>query len=308
VNEKTLEDVIGYDETFFKELITACPNLTDIFDKAEIEKFLKASKNVTAVSTFQIPILSFTSEQVAQIFNFVVRVKIEGFGDTFSGLIIPSQAGKMHLLVNLHSFKEKNFLMPGVPDKMVTLWRASLGEADTRRKKAKIVADPLEITIHRLDPTSISSDKKLFLPIVEKYKLADDDIVYCNELQDALVLFDTNFGLGLQPANVSLQGILITQHVHLCGFSTVTGADSGYNVVPGEVTGVELGKFSISCSSVPGLSGSAVVCDGTGAVIGYCGGALVAKSDKSPFGAYAFPASVVLLGLRKPAVQEHDEQ
>jgi len=51
------------------------------------------------------------------------------------------------------------------------------------------------------------------------------------------------------------------------------------------------GHFMISNLSVPGLSGSAVVWDDNG-VIGYCGGASIA-SDKSPFGAYAYPLNYV---------------
>jgi len=57
-------------------------------------------------------------------------------------------------------------------------------------------------------------------------------------------------------------------------------------------------SFNISCPSIPGLSGSAVVCDGSGGVIGYCGGAQ-SGSDDSPFGAYGFQTSLILHALRR---------
>jgi hypothetical protein len=99
---------------------------------------------------------------------------------------------------------------------------------------------------------------------------------------------------GSEPAPISPL-LTFNQKVHLCGFAKINSTT--FFCVPGEVQSVEVSHFSISCGSVPGLSGGAVVCDSTGGVIGYCGGAQTGE-DHSFFGAYAFPTSHIMTMLK----------
>jgi hypothetical protein len=98
---------------------------------------------------------------------------------------------------------------------------------------------------------------------------------------------------GSEPAPIS-PFLAYNQKVHLCGYAKIDSTT--FFCVPGEVQSVEVSHFSISCGSVPGLSGGAVVCDSTGGVIGYCGGAQTG-ADQSFF-AYAFPTSHIITLLK----------
>jgi len=61
----------------------------------------------------------------------------------------------------------------------------------------------------------------------------------------------------------------------------------------------------ITCLSIPGLSGGAVVCDGTGGVIAYSGGAQTGK-DLSPFGAYAY--KIDYIEVLQEGIEEVEKQ
>lgn len=132
--------------------------------------------------------------------------------------------------------------------------------------------------------------------MVEIYKgaIGKDDIIKCDGEADALVLFDQEFD-HLNSAPVCHE-IMRSQAVHLFGFATL-GDHCGF-VVPGEVQSVGADNILISCPTIPGLSGGAVVCDGSGGVLGYAGGAQLV-SDKSFFGAYAFRLEPIAHDLKK---------
>lgn len=122
--------------------------------------------------------------------------------------------------------------------------------------------------------------------------LAGEDFIVASGIYDGAILFDKALP-GLSPAPISTVPVEISQHVHLCGF-----ADGKSFVVGGTVlhSSETEGIFHLSCPTLPGL-GSAVVCNDTGHVVGYCGGACV-RSDGSLFGAYAYRVSPILTLLR----------
>jgi hypothetical protein len=134
--------------------------------------------------------------------------------------------------------------------------------------------------------------------------LTDEDVIYCHEKRDALVLLDHVIP-NVSPAPID-SNVLETQHVHLCGFAKLE-QDREHFFVAGQVKSVGLSDFNITCQSIPGLSGGAVVCDGSGGVIGYCGGAR-GGSDASPFGVYAFRADFILVALLERKEAEKAEE
>jgi len=126
-------------------------------------------------------------------------------------------------------------------------------------------------------------------------------IAFCSGNVDALLL-DLPFCATVEGAPISHQ-ILQSQKVHIFGFSSNFPGHNHY-MVPGEITSVGAKDVLVSCSSVPGLSGGAIVCDGSLGVIAYVGGALSGK-DNSPFGAYGFKVDSVLLLLGETIVETH---
>jgi len=154
-----------------------------------------------------------------------------------------------------------------------------------------VESDPIQITLKRKAPAikeGQAMEKLEVLPDAARLIFTKEDIVFCDGNADVLVLFDRNFkGVGIAPVSAKIYEMM---PVHLFGFA------SHLNYfcfsVPGEVMSIGMGSFLLSNQSIPGLSGCAVVCDESGGVIGYCGGATTAK-DGSPFGSFAFPLSYV---------------
>jgi len=136
--------------------------------------------------------------------------------------------------------------------------------------------------------------KKEELVQILKETIGKNDVLFCDGEMDALVLFDFKELPSTNAAPVFGE-IVRTQHVHLFGFAPLNPFKT-FSVF-GEVHSIQDGNILITCLSVPGLSGGAVVCDGTGGVIAYSAGAMTG-SDKSTFGAYAFKLELLLAKLK----------
>lgn len=207
--------------------------------------------------------------------------------------------------------------MQGFPEAKADQIYKYLGKKRPRSpKKPRVDVDPIFITIRVYRDVIIEGERKkvcncrsIVIKLLQGFQdvatvpLAENDITIAVGGRDALVIFDMPID-GSEPAPIS-PILSFNQKVHLCGFAKIDHYT--FFCVPGEVQSVEVDNFSISCGSIPGLSGGAVVCDSTGGVIGYCGGAQTG-ADNSFFGAYAFPTSFIL-GLLKlllaPLLKEH---
>jgi len=178
------------------------------------------------------------------------------------------------------------------------------------RSKSTDEFDPLRLTLrHRVFTQGLDDHVLKVVPGATDMVLSKEDIIFVDGKADALVLFDRDFiDVEVAPLSVTMYPLM---RVHLFGFSEMEGHTSF--IVPGEVMSISRDYFRISNHSIPGLSGSAIVYDQDGGVVGYCGGCALGK-DKSPFGAYAYPLSYVVKSVlraddsKKSSSTDSDEQ
>jgi len=235
------------------------------------------------------------------VWKYTVRVSFvedDGSGneDKFTGILIKSHSNPKHrhLLVNMHSFLDDNTNpVPGFPDgfedefkKVRDRGHASRGKGKKRKQTAE--TDPVKIRVEQLQYGHEQGSKTEKLTCLFEETIGEMDIKLCDGNMDALVLFDKEIPNTL--AAPVFGEITRSQRVHLFGFAHL-GKHEWFSV-PGEVHSVSDGNVLITCLSVPGLSGGAVVCDGTGGVIAYSGGAQ-SGNDESPFGAYAYRMDLI---------------
>jgi len=199
--------------------------------------------------------------------------------------------------------------LPGFPsgfgDAFRTLHKLGHKRSEKRKtnRKRSADSDPIKIRVEHLQ--IIGKTEKL-IHLFEEV-IGKDDIKLCDGELDALVLFDKeDKDVPNTIAAPVGNEIVRSQRVHLLGYAKI-GAHEWF-CVPGEVHSVTKGSVLITCLSVPGLSGGAVVCDGTFKVIAYSGGA-EEGSDQSPFGAYAYRLDYIELKTEsKQKSQSSEEQ
>jgi len=230
-----------------------------------------------------------------QVWKYTVRVTLGGDESPFTGILLQSKTSKenRHLLVNMHSFQEDDGTpLCGFPPGHDGQFKKIPGKITHGKKKGqkrKRSSDPISIQIERVRFDLADGTKTERLEKIYGGVIGPEDIILCDGPGDALVLFDQKFP-GSTSAPVYAE-ISRSQSVHLFGFAPL--GNHRWFCVAGEVQSIDVGTFLITCPSVPGLSGGAVVCDGTGGVIGYCGGGQ-GGSDGSFFGAYAFRIDMVM--------------
>eukprot|EP01113_Clastostelium_recurvatum_P005478 TRINITY_DN1244_c0_g2_i6.p1 TRINITY_DN1244_c0_g2~~TRINITY_DN1244_c0_g2_i6.p1 ORF type:complete len:184 (+),score=0.42 TRINITY_DN1244_c0_g2_i6:602-1153(+) len=160
---------------------------------------------------------------------------------------------------------------------------SSKGKAkrSAKRKQDEDEVDPVHIRVEKL----ISHLERF--EVVWEGALARENVAHCDAQSDAILFHLGKWGdckgVEAAPCYPSRQ---VNQCVHIVGFAK--WEDHETFSFPGEVTLVKRDSFLVTCPSLPGLSGSAVVCDEMGDVLGYVGGSALG-GDSSFIGAYAYP-------------------
>ncbi|KAG6974139.1 hypothetical protein JG688_00003204 [Phytophthora aleatoria] len=99
------------------------------------------------------------------------------------------------------------------------------------------------------------------------------------------------------PQNIQLVrcrmaiGVHATMRVHVFGFpGALQDRQFGhpYAIIPAEVTGWSRNQMTLSSSSAPGLSGSAIVCTKRGVPVGYIGGGFDGSAQNEQHQSYGF--------------------
>jgi len=159
-------------------------------------------------------------------------------------------------------------------------------------KKKKLLeredSDPIELVIMQLKFPSEAYEE------IFRGTVTTETIIFCDGRNDALILFDDLFGKTTVPAPVSSE-MMRTQHIHLFGFTQL--GEHNWFSSPGEIMSITGTQISISSLTIQGLSGSAIVCDKSGGVLGFSGGAQADK-QRTPFGAYVYRIDYVYAELQ----------
>jgi len=257
-----------------------------------------------------VPITSLSNTEQQTIWKYVVRIStvvdgMEYLDESFSGIILRSIKGFSYVLMNLHSFidngKPMNGFPPGYEKDFKELHKDLKGSGPKRKRKVKEEEeDPVKICIEKLEKPN---DK---YKILYEGVLTKEMIKYASGEYDTLIIY-AEFGEKEEDEAPISHGLIPTQHVHLFGFAKLFGHT--YYCVGGEVTSVDTRTFYVNSSSISGMSGGAVICDGTSGIIGYIGGGLTSKDDS--FGAYCFRIDLIneaFLSKEFPSKKEEEEE
>jgi len=282
---------------------------TDVLGDSYFKGATNGGSSSSSGSSKKVPITSLSNTEQQAIWKYVVRIStvvdgMEYLDESFSGIILRSIKGFSYVLMNLHSFidngKPMNGFPPGYEKDFKELHKDLKGSGPKRKRKVKEEEeDPVKIRIEKLE--KINDKYKILYEGV----LTKEMIKYASGLYDTLIIY-AKFGEKEEDEAPISHGLIPTQHVHLFGFAKLFGHT--YYCVGGEVTSVDTRTFYVNSSSISGMSGGAVICDGT-SIIGYIGGRLTSKDDS--FGAYCFRIDLIneaFLSKEFPSKKEEEEK
>jgi len=247
------------------------------------------------------PIVSYGPEFERRILDHVFRFTNCGEGDdgslddVFSGIELGTSKGRTYFLVNLHSFSEDNGKpldgFPGGWEKeFQILHDTNEGKSNAGRRRKKVKKDeeddstPIKLRIEMLADIANQSFATIAIDILVK-----ENILLVSGMMDAVVFFfDTkrDDNKGIPPS----RDIHRSQHVHIFGFADVM--DHSWYGIRGEIMSTYQLSTVLVTAKTEGMSGGAAICDGTGHLLAYLGGA-----KNEPFGVYCFRLDAILVIL-----------